>query len=140
MIINGKILITGTASRQVINIGGVIGHAETTQLSKAFSYVDISNENNETTHVGGLVGGSWDGGSISQCMYFGSIDLHDTGDSIGGIVGYTNTTSISYCANHGSVKTDYNAGYVGGILGYINNTGGSVRNCYNYGEVQNGRR
>ena len=138
LIINGKILITGTASRQVINIGGVIGHAETTQLSKAFSYVDISNENNETTHVGGLVGGSWDGGSISQCMYFGSIDLHDTGDSIGGIVGYTNTTSISYCANHGSVKTDYNAGYVGGILGYINNTGGSVRNCYNYGEVQNG--
>lgn len=28
--------------------------------------------------------------------------------------------------------------YVGGVLGYINNGSGSVRNCYNYGAVQNG--
>ena len=89
-------------------------------------------------HVGGIVGTAMEQGSIFKCMYFGSMDLANTRECIGGIAGYTNTTTISYCANHGSVKTDAADGYIGGILGYINHTSGGVRNCYNYGKVQNG--
>ena len=136
--VKGQISIHGNGHRQIENIGGVIGHAQDTQLSETFSYVNIGSTGGEVTHVGGLVGSAQSGGSVFKCMYFGSIDLNNTGDSIGGIVGYTQDTAISYCANHGSVKTDFKAGFVGGILGYINHSGGSIRNCYNYGTVQNG--
>ncbi len=138
--VKGEIEISGNSARQVTNIGGVVGCANATQLSKAFSYVNIHNTGGETAHVGGVVGGASNGGSISQCMYFGTVDVVNTYDCIGGVVGYINSTAISYCANHGTVKAERAEGgcYVGGVLGYINNGSGSVRNCYNYGAVQNG--
>ena len=136
MTVQGRISMTGT--QKVDHVGGIVAYASCTTVSKVYSYVDISNETNMLAHVGGVVGSANDGGSIKQCMYFGKIDLHNSHDCIGGIAGYTNSTAISYCANHGSVKTGSQSGYTGGILGYINNNVGSVRNCYNYGSVQNG--
>lgn len=59
-------------------------------------------------------------------------------DCIGGVVAYINDAEVKYCANHGSVKTGTAGGYTGGVVGYLNNSDGSIRNCYNYGTVQNG--
>lgn len=49
--VKGEIEISGNSARQVTNIGGVVGCADATQLSKAFSYVNIHNTGGETAHV-----------------------------------------------------------------------------------------
>lgn len=137
--VRGQLSISGSGDHAIQRVGGIVGYSLNTDLSEVNSYVNIQNSGTgNLAHVGGIVGTAMEQGSIFKCMYFGSMDLANTRECIGGIAGYTNTTTISYCANHGSVKTDAADGYIGGILGYINHTSGGVRNCYNYGKVQNG--
>ena len=96
-------------------------------------------------HIGqGGAGGAETGGvTVKYCVFEGSIDVYNSHNCIGGIVGYANTnTAISFCANRGTVKTTKGSAaydpYTGGILGYLNNTSATVRNCYNYGTVTGG--
>jgi hypothetical protein len=125
-------------------LGGAVGYiTDGTTVSEINSYVDISNTSDvELKHVGGVVGSIQVDGTnvVTKCAYYGKINVCNTWDCIGGVVGYTNIGgNVSYCANLGSVtatKTSNSGGeYIGGILGYSNNSTATVKNCYNYGAV-----
>ena len=129
-----------TLSSDGDKIGGVVGSANGATVSGVTSYVNISNTDGELHHIGGVVGCIENNETIvDKCVYYGIINVKDSHDCIGGIVGYTNAGArISNCANHGTVSASKEGAYVGGILGYVNNTNPTVKDCYNYGTVSNG--
>ena len=135
--VQGKINLYAAEEKAAQRVGGAVGYATESQLREISSLVDITANGAAISHVGGVVG-TVIGGSVTQCLFFGKIDLAATQDCVGGIAAYTNTAEIGYCASYGTVKTAAESGYVGGVLGYLNNKAGSVHNCYNYGTVQNG--
>lgn len=121
-------------------IGGVVGYADGSTISNITSYVNISNTAGVLHHIGGVVGYIANKDTfVDKCLYYGTVDIKNSTDCIGGIVGYSNAGArISNCANHGTVTTSEAGAYTGGILGYVNNTNPTVKDCYNYGKVSNG--
>lgn len=121
-------------------IGGAVGYADDATIRNIASYVNISNTSGTLRHVGGVVGYIANEDTyVEKCVYNGTMDIKDSHDCIGGIVGYTNGGArISNCANNGTVSASKEDAYVGGILGYVNNTKPTVKDCYNYGTVKNG--
>ena len=100
----------------------------------------ISNCHNDGTTVmgscsgiGGIAGGS--SGTVTGCSNSGEISS-DAGNNIGGIVG-TSSGTVTLCFNTGAVISDCcsDEHCVGGIVG--ENAGGTVRNCYNAGALEN---
>ncbi|MGN0449543.1 MAG: hypothetical protein ACI4G0_04200 [Ruminococcus sp.] len=121
-------------------IGGVVGYADGSTISNVASYVNISNTAGVLHHIGGVVGYIANKDTfVDKCLYYGTVDIKNSTDCIGGIVGYTNAGArISNCANHGTVTTSEAGAYTGGILGYLNNSNPTIKDCYNYGKVSNG--
>ncbi|MGN0539636.1 MAG: dockerin type I repeat-containing protein [Candidatus Fimenecus sp.] len=121
-------------------IGGIVGYADGATVRNVASYVNISNTAVELKHVGGVVGYIENEETIvDKCVYYGNMNIQNSYDCIGGVVGYTNVGGrISNCANFGTVNASKDGAYVGGILGYVNNLDPTVKNCCNYGSVSNG--
>ncbi|MGN0470821.1 MAG: phosphatidylinositol-specific phospholipase C domain-containing protein, partial [Acutalibacteraceae bacterium] len=121
-------------------IGGAVGYADGAKITNVASYVNISNTAGALKHVGGVIGYIANKDTfVDKCVYYGIMDIKDSHDCIGGIVGYSNAGArISNCANYGTVSASKNDAYVGGILGYVNNSKPTVKDCYNYGTVSNG--
>lgn len=138
MTVNGQINLYTAAEKDIQHVGGIVGSADNSRLSGLTSYVGILGNGAETPHIGGVVEEALYGSTVFQCMYFGYIQIQNTTDCVGGVAGYINDSTVSYCANHGTVTTGAAGGYTGGVVGYLNNSGGSVKNCYNYGPVANG--
>ena len=136
-VLEGTIVLSGS---EVTRVGGAIGTAYGGTVSGVRSNVQISNTGNLCHHVGGVIGGVDNPETtIEQCVFGGTIQISASTDCIGGIVGYSNAGArIRYCANLGSVTATEQDAYTGGILGYVNNASPTLRNCYNYGTVQNG--
>lgn len=121
-------------------IGGAVGYADGAAIKNVTSYVNISNTDGVLHHIGGVVGGIQNNETfVDKCLYYGTMNIKNSTDCIGGIVGYTNAGArISNCANHGTVTTSEAGAYTGGILGYVNNSNPTIKDCYNYGKVSNG--
>lgn len=126
-------------------VGGVVGFLDGGTVTNVISDVTIENEGGGVyKHVGGIIGEIQnDETTVTKSIFKGDIHILNSYDCIGGIVGYSNEGArISYCANLGSVATDKDTvgtnPYTGGILGYFNNSAVTVKNCYNYGTVDNG--
>ena len=121
-------------------IGGVVGYADGSTISNVTSYVNISNTEGTLKHIGGVVGGIDNKNTVvDKCVYYGTLNISNSHDCIGGIVGYTNAGArISNCANHGTVTASEAGAYTGGILGYVNNSNPTIKDCYNFGTVSNG--
>lgn len=120
-------------------VGGVIANINGGTVANVHSSVNISNTSGELIHVGGVIGSVGNESTkIEKCIYDGKINVANSTDCIGGIVGYTNHgATIKDCANLGTVNASKSGAYIGGILGYVNNSYASVNNCYNYGTVSN---
>lgn len=120
-------------------VGGIVGDLDGGNVSGLISYVNITNNGGETGHIGGVIGAiEYNEAKVDRCAYFGNLDLSNSTDCIGGVIGYTNGGGkISNCANYGSVKTSASGAYTGGVLGYVNNVGAKVQRCFNYGSVSN---
>ena len=83
-------------------------------------------------YVGGVVGESAMGGSVTNCYNAGSV----TGNEyVGGVVGWKYGT-VTDCYNAGSVTGNE---YVGGVIGFNGYSNSIVTDCYNTGKV-NGNR
>lgn len=134
--VQGRLTLPSNAKR----IAGVIGYADGGLISNVSSYVDITNTGGTLTHVGGVIGEVENNQTtVEKCIYYGTMEILDSDDCIGGILGYSNGGAvIRNCANVGRVTTTKEGAFTGGILGYLNNTKPSVENCYNYGTVSNG--
>ncbi|MDD7528089.1 MAG: GLUG motif-containing protein, partial [Bacteroidales bacterium] len=129
-----------TLSADGAEIGSIVGNTDGATIRNVVSYVNISNTAVALKHVGGVVGSIQTTETVvDQCVYYGNMNIQNSHDCIGGVVGYTSDGGrISNCANLGTVTATKDGAYVGGVLGYVNNTKAMVKNCYNYGSVSNG--
>ena len=134
--VEGEIIISADGDY----IGGVVGYADGATIENVASYVNISNTAGELHHVGGVIGYIANKDTfVDKCVYYGTVNVKNSHDCIGGIVGYTGSGArINNCANHGTVSASKEGAYVGGILGYVNNTNSTLKNCYSYGKVSDG--
>jgi len=107
------------------NVGGLVGYFYKGTIQRSYSAAELVTG---LTKVGGLLGYSEGGGSVSQC--YSISDINSLGDDAGGLVGYNNGT-ITNCYAQGSV---IGADYVGGFAGE-NAASGDISKCYSTGSV-----
>lgn len=134
--LNGYIRLSADGDK----IGGIVGVADGATVKNVTSNVNIFNTVRVVKHIGGVIGCVDNNETVvEKCVYTGTLNVKDSYDCIGGIVGYSNAgVRIKDCANRGSVSASKDGAYVGGILGYVNNTNPTLKDCYNYGNVSNG--
>lgn len=94
--------------------------------------------------TGGVIGMNESGYSqsflVNRAFVGRQISRQDTNRFAGGIIGNQNNTTeegwkLSSCLNYGTVYC-LRTHYSGGILGQWTGTGGTISNCYNYGNLQ----
>ena len=131
-----SISMSGTAGNAGLagtNNGTVSGVTSFIPVTAVTASPAIANE----VRVGGLVGSNY--GSISGCVYGGSINVSGTSDKmifIGGITGWNSERSVSITntSNKGSIYVDNDHGQAAaGIAGM--HRGGDVTGCTNSGKI-----
>lgn len=98
---------------------------------------------NGENDAGGVVGQLDGNAMVDNVSSSGAtIDIKTTTNSFGGLVGAAvGSSSITNSTNFNTVTTKVSpANNAGGIVGYLNVSGGSVKNCNNYGKIENTSR
>ena len=128
--------LAGTLSSGYDNTGSVVGYAKgSSTIQDIVSSVNIT-MTAVKSHLGGIAGNIENSTSVLGCTYTGTLDVGESKDSNGGIVGFANANcsgKIQYCFCSGTIKTTASTPVMGGILGYTNdesNNFGGVQDCY----------
>ncbi|MBQ6708010.1 MAG: hypothetical protein IJM97_03565 [Clostridia bacterium] len=102
---------------------GVLAQTVLGSITNCYANADITAEGDYIT-VGGLVGRTENGATLSGCVTTGKTTYEGTNSYIGGVVGYVDTAnavenclSTTYIAVNGNETV-----YAGGIAGYLANT------------------
>lgn len=85
---------------------------------------------NRSQDVQGLFG-FIEGGSV-QNLGVVNASITVTGDYVGAVAGYVDSSTVQSCYVTGNVSGTSN---VGGVAGQVNNSSGTMKNCYNTGSV-----
>ena len=129
------------------NLGGVAGYnAPTGELNRCVSgsWLLVNKSDGIGVGTGGIVGMNESERDLSyllnQAFVGRQLANGATSRFAGGIIGtQTNQTTtdwtIENCVNYGTVY-GYQSHYSGGIVGQWTNNGGTVEDCYNYGNLQ----
>lgn len=129
------------------NLGGVAGYnAPTGELNRCVSgsWLLVNKSDGIGVGTGGIVGMNESEKDLSyllnQAFVGRQLANGATSRFAGGIIGtQTNQTTtdwtIENCVNYGTVY-GYQSHYSGGIVGQWTNNGGTVEDCYNYGNLQ----
>jgi hypothetical protein len=128
--------IEGTLSVTAGHGAGVIAYPTNSTISNVHSVLVIDVPVEGVCHVGGVVGSSRGGNTISNCTFSGSLTVSlGSNDCFGGILGYLSSDRVLYCANYGKVDFEADNCYAGGIAGYLNNGDAVIKGCLNMGPV-----
>jgi hypothetical protein len=112
------------------NVGGIVGYSDTGNIiSRCYNGASITGGDT----VGGIAGGIFNQSSIEYCVNGdgeggGAVTGNQT---VGGIVGETNSANVVASKNTGSVSGTLDN--VGGVTGELSR--GAVSNCYSIGQV-----
>lgn len=129
------------------NLGGVAGYnAPTGELSRCVSgsWLLVNKSDGIGVGTGGIVGMNESEKDLSyllnQAFVGRQLKQQNTSRFAGGIIGTqsnktTSDWAIENCINYGTVY-GYLSHYSGGIVGQWTNNGGTVEDCYNYGNLQ----
>ncbi len=125
-----RVRYSGAVSATEFSVAGLIGDNDgDAVITQSASTANISSSGVDVAYIGGLVGDTDGALTISKSFSTGNINAPD-GDSVGGLVGWSDNDTISDSFATGSVTGHVN---VGGLLGYINE--GTVTNSYSSGAV-----
>lgn len=129
------------------NLGGVAGYnAPTGELNRCVSgsWLLVNKSDGIGVGTGGIVGMNESEKDLSyllnQAFVGRQLKQQNTSRFAGGIIGTqsnktTSDWAIENCINYGTVY-GYLSHYSGGIVGQWTNNGGTVEDCYNYGNLQ----
>ena len=118
-------------------VGLLIGDSPESTVADCVSFGDLTVDGT----CGGIVGYHYNA-SIENCHNLGHITIADSGNGVGGIVGYASYETsyvdddearISSCSSSGDItQASSSGGFIGGLTGrtYI-----SVENCYSSGTI-----
>ena len=93
--------------------------------------------NNSSANYQGLFGYVGTGGKVQNLTVSGTVS---GGMFVGGVVGYNNGGTVTGCifSGSGSVSGNSYVGGVVGVVGVVGDSSGTVKNCYNTGDVTGG--
>ncbi|SDT87116.1 filamentous hemagglutinin family N-terminal domain-containing protein [Verrucomicrobium sp. GAS474] len=114
-----NISVTSTATTGTVNIGGLIGYADSAKISGVSfsgSTNTVTSTSGASSNAGGLVGVAAGTTSVS-----GSNNASVSGGTAGGLVGYLTGTSTVTGSNSGVISGT--GGYAGGLAGYVDSNG-----------------
>lgn len=128
--IEGTLTVTGGHG------SGVIAYPTNSIISNVHSALAVDVTAEGVCHVGGVVGSSRGGSTISNCTFSGTMTIvSGSSDCFAGIVGYLGGDNITNCVNYGSITFSDPGCAIGGICGYLNNTNTSIKGCMNMGKI-----
>lgn len=119
-------------------VGGLVG-------SNRKSNIEISLSSGQVYggkwYTGGLIGQNSDTCTITQC--FSTSNTIASGESVGGLIGFTTKALITDCYSTGNVQgtkkvgglIGYNYDQSGSIIGGGKSTSSTIKNCYSIGTV-----
>ena len=113
--------VVGIGGVSLAGLGGIVGYAEDSSISHAYSSASVSV--GELFHsVGGLVG-YMTNSRLSYSSASGSVSGGGTNENHGGLVGYMVSSSVSYSSASGSVISSGQFGQNhGGLVGFMTNS------------------
>ena len=97
------------------DIGGIAGRMDGLVMENCYFKGTVKGR----TRIGGLVGRSNSGTTITNC-YAENATIEATGNDNGGLIGETNSVTMTKCYFKGTVSGA--GGQLGGLIGYLNNT------------------
>jgi filamentous hemagglutinin family protein len=130
------------------NFGGLIGYMQGADVERSWALgdVDISNGTKLVRGVGGLIGKTIQSNASKDPRVLQSYATGDVttgkGDSVGGLIGWLQTTGVSNVYASGDVRTGDESNGVGGLVGNLhgNSFSNSITRSYSVGLVQAGER
>ncbi len=129
--VEGDLTVTGGSTAS-----GLIGQAATSHIENVHSALNITVNEADVHHVGGVVGSAQYKNRIVGCTFSGTLtETAGNNDCFAGISGYMAEDTLLYCANYGTITYTVANGSVGGMTGYLNNNGGMIKGCLNMGTV-----
>ena len=130
--IYGKIITNGWRA-------GVVAYADTdSKIYNVKSYIDMEIREEGSNECGGVIGSLRTDAWIDNCANYGTITVTcNSGDSYGGVAGYSNNGIISNCANYGELicKSEWNKCELAGIVGRAKSGFYRLYNCMNVGKI-----
>ncbi len=144
-----NVLVINDAKTETENVssasgaaGGLIGRAESTNVSKCAAAVYVASSSGSAgglvgTASGGEIAYSYSGGHTEDGVYpSGSSAVYDvssTSGAVGGLVGTTQNTAVSYSYSTCSAEGGANTG------GLVGSASGNITGCYVTGLLPNGK-
>ncbi len=115
--------VTVTNNSDDSKIAGVLAQTVLGSVTNCYANADIIATGNNIT-VGGLVGRTENGATLSGCVTTGKTTFEGSSSYIGGVVGYVDTANvIENCLSTTYIEINgNNTVYAGGIVGYLANT------------------
>ena len=118
-----------------VNIGGLIGEAWTSNITRCSSDVDVTTDASNSAYIyaGGLIG-QCSGGTLAGCIVTGDVTNNgsSTSNSTGGLIGYFNNSgtkgNIFGCLATGNVTKTSGEGYA--LLGNPETGSVNVSSCF----------
>ncbi len=111
-------------------VGGLTAQSDNSSITLCSASGTVSSTNTGDTKVGGLVGATLNGGTLSKSFANTSVTANGTGEC-GGLVGH-NEAIMAESYSEGTVTSS--GEYTGGLIGL----GGNVSNCYSTANVNGG--
>jgi hypothetical protein len=116
------------------SVGGLVGtNTGSVSGSQTSGNVRGLDQSGATGGIGGLIGGNYSSGTVSDCTASSSVHGEANAHSVGGLVGINGGGSIRNCTANGRVS---GTGSAGGLVGL---NYGTIVDCKASGEVSSGR-
>ncbi len=121
-ILDAKVEVTGGTADEP-KLAGVLAQTVLGSVTNCYANADITATGDYIT-VGGLVGRTENGATLSGCVTTGKTMFSGTNSYIGGVVGYVDTeNTVENCLSTTYIEVSGNdTVYAGGIAGYLANT------------------
>ncbi|NQX82002.1 MAG: hypothetical protein HRT66_08425 [Flavobacteriaceae bacterium] len=130
----GDITSVGVINGSSGQVGGLIGRAYNVNILKSYSTGNIEGKGRR---IGGLIGemnALIQNYILSQSYSTGNVDNDYTGNSTGGLIGYTDEIDMKDCYSIGNVTSLGQK--TGGLIGYGDTS--NINNCYATGDITGG--
>ena len=106
--IEGALSVTGATGT------GAIGWSSSSRISNVHSSLNITINETNVHHVGGVVGSAQYKNRITGCSFSGTLtEAAGNNDCFGGVIGYMAEDTVLFCANYGTVTYVVANGSVG---------------------------
>lgn len=118
--------------------GGLVGYTEYAGITDSHSAGTVTAADG-AQQVGGLVGGAWYSGAVTNCFSTSPVTAGVNAWSVGGLLGMASSVAVTRSCSSGPVTAaGGDTRFVGGLIGAGGGTMAPVTDCYSLSAVDGG--